>query len=640
MSRVAEDPPKAARTAAANRDWQTAYALLSDADRDNPLKGEDLLLLADSALWTGRAAEAVPTFERAYAAYVEEDDAIGAASAAILLVHYYSSAKNQPAVANGWLGRAKRLVADEPEALVHGYLALEESMLTFVAHDAERTLELAGRAEDIGRRLGDRSLEMRALQRRGMALIVRGDVAEGRTLLDEAGAAAVGGELDQFSTMAVYCNTIGVCRDAADYDRAREWTDLAHSFCSEGGLAGYPGMCRVNHAEILKFKGQLREAADEAGRAGDELRDWSPGIAGAAFYELGDIRLRLGDLDAAEESFREADEFGATPEPGLSLLRLAQGSAKGASVSITRALSDDLLSVAGRARLLPAAVEIALANGDVQSADGYARELAEAADMYETSALKAFASFAAGSVRQERGESAAAFSAFREARRLWDATGATYDVARARERLGLLARAEEDEETALWELQAAAARFERLEAVRDAERVAAELGRDTSREVRKTFLFTDIVKSTELLDTMDDRQWATILRRHDDTLRAIFRDHAGQVVDHTGDGFFAAFDEPGNAVQAAQAVQRAVDQEFVFDVRIGVHTDGALQQGAAYRGRGVHAAARVGAAAEGREILVTAASIGGLEIGVFDQRTIALKGLKDPVEVASVEWAS
>jgi class 3 adenylate cyclase len=638
VSRVAEDRAAAGREAAARRDWRTAYDLLAAVAGDGEAGGADLLLLADAALWSGRAVEAVPTLERAYTAYVEEEDALGAASAATLLAHYYSAAKHQVAVANGWLGRAKRLVADEPEALVHGYLALEESLLTFGAHDTEATLELARRAEDIGRRLGDRSLEMRALQRRGMALIARGDVTEGRTLLDEAGAAAVGGELDQFSTMAVYCNTIGACRDAADFDRALEWTERAHTFCSNDGLSGFPGMCRVNYAEILKFKGALGEAEVQAGKAGEELRDWSPRIAGAAFYELGDTRLRLGDLEAAEQTFREADEYGYTPEPGLSLLRLAQGNAKGAWTSIARALSDDALTMADRARLLPAAVEIALAAGEPERAEAYAGELAEAADAYETSALKAAACFAAGLVREAGGDTARAFSAFREARRLWDATGATYDVARARERLGLLARAEEDDETALWELQAAAARFERLGAARDAERVAAELGRDTSREVRKTFLFTDIVKSTELLSTMDDRQWATILRRHDDTLRAIFRDHGGQVVDHTGDGFFAAFDEPAGAVQAAQAVQRAIDQEFVFDVRIGVHSDGALQQGGSYRGRGVHAAARVGSAAGAREILVTTASVDDLDVEVSDTRTVELKGLKEPVEVASVAW--
>ncbi len=146
--------------------------------------------------------------------------------------------------------------------------------------------------------------------------------------------------------------------------------------------------------------------------------------------------------------------------------------------------------------------------------------------------------------------------------------------------------------------------------MRDAERVADLLRRGEERTVTKTFVFTDIEKSTELLETIGDRNWANTLRRHDDTLRAIFTDYDGQVVDHTGDGFFVAFEEVEKALQAAVAVQRAVDQEFVFDVRIGMHTDGALQRGDSFRGRGVHTAARVGAAATGREILVTAASVG------------------------------
>ncbi len=161
---------------------------------------------------------------------------------------------------------------------------------------------------------------------------------------------------------------------------------------------------------------------------------------------------------------------------------------------------------------------------------------------------------------------------------IWDSTGATYDVARAREQLGKALRAGGEEDAAVWELQAAAARFERLGAARDADRVAELLMRDVSTEVLKTFLFTDIVGSTELASAVgSDRHWVNLLRRHDDALRAIFADFQGQVVDHTGDGFFAAFEEPADAVGAAIAIQRAIDQEFEFDIRIGVHTDGALQ---------------------------------------------------------------
>ena len=366
---------------------------------------------------------------------------------------------------------------------------------------------------------------------------------------------------------------------------------------------------------------------------------WSPRVAGAAFYELGEIRLRLGDLDAAQEAFREADDFGQSTEPGLSLLRLARGNAKGAWASIRRTLGDPSLTLPARARLLGPAVEIALAVGEDVKAAEYAAGLGEFATRFETTAVKAEAAFARGRVELERGDTAGAFASFREARRLWDATGATYDVARAREQLGRAARLDGDEETATWELQAAAVRFERIGAVRDAERVADLLRRGEERTVTKTFVFTDIEKSTELLETIGDRNWANTLRRHDDTLRAIFTDYDGQVVDHTGDGFFVAFEEVEKALQAAVVVQRAVDQEFVFDVRIGMHTDGALQRGDSFRGRGVHTAARVGAAATGREILVTAASVG--PNGSYphgEPRALELKGLREPVEVVSIAW--
>ena len=129
--------------------------------------------------------------------------------------------------------------------------------------------------------------------------------------------------------------------------------------------------------------------------------------------------------------------------------------------------------------------------------------------------------------------------------------------------------------------------------------------RDVSKAVMKTFVFTDIVGSTELASTLEDRHWNNVLRRHDETLRTIFADHGGQVVDHTGDGFFAAFEDPAEAVQAAIAIQRAISLEFEFDLRIGVHSDGALQREENYHGKGVHAAARIGAAAEGQEILAS-----------------------------------
>ena len=636
MTSVAGDRIEAAREAVRNRAWETAYRLFTEADAEE-LEPDDLLLRASAAAWTGHMDEKAPNLERAYAALVEAGRPAQAAAVAAELSHDYAN-QLQPVVSNSWLARAKRLLADEPEAPEHGYLALEEALRAQKENDLDGAIAFGRRAEEIGRRFGDRGLEVRGLQRTGAALIAKGDVAAGRSLLDEAAAAAVGGELDPYSTVVVYCNTIGACRDVADFDRAGEWTDLAHEFCTSSSMSAFPGMCRVNYAEVMKFKGRLSEASEEAVRAGEELRGWLPRVAAAAFYELGEIRLRLGDLAEAERAFREADEFGRHPEPGLSLLRLAKGNAKAAWASIRRAIADDGLTAPVRVRLLPAAIEIALAAGERDAAAPLVEELAEAAERFETSAVKAQAAYAKGELALADGDPGAAFGALREARRLWDPPGAPYDAARARELLGLAARADGDEESAVWELRAAAARFERLGALRDADRVAAHLARDGARQVTKTFLFTDIVRSTELLETIEDRHWANVLRRHDDTLRAIFSDHGGEVVDHTGDGFFVAFEDAAEAAHAAIAVQRAVDQEFVFDVRIGLHMDGALARGENYHGRGVHAAARVGAAAEGREILATVETVDGLDVPVSEPRPLALKGIKAPVETVAIDW--
>jgi len=638
MSQVVQDPVEAGREAIRRYAWAEGFELLRSADEARQLGPDDLLLIGEAAMWNGQMEESDVYLERAYRGYLDERQRLRAAFVATWLAHNTRNNLHS-SVANGWMSRARRLLDEEEESAEHGYWALQKSLDALHVGEFAEAVRLAKQAEDLGRRFGDRNLEIRGIQRQGNALIAKGDLAEGKLLLDEASGAALAGELNPLSTLTVYCNTIGACRDVADFESASEWTDRASAFCDANAATAFPGMCRVNHAEVMRYKGRLSEAEELAGKAGEELRFWNPRIAGAAFYELGEVRLRLGELTQAEQAFREADEFGRTPEPGLSLLRLVQGNAKGAYASIRRSLADDSLGVPARARLLPAAVEIATAAGETDAARSYADELASVGDTYESSALRAAALFATGQVELARGSIDAAFNAFRHARTTWESTGATYDVGRAREQLGRTLREIGDEAGAIWELQAAAARFERLGAVRDADRVAELLMRDTSTEVMKTFLFTDIVGSTELASAVSDRHWVNVLRRHDGTLRAIFADFQGQVVDHTGDGFFAAFEEPANALGAAVAIQRAVDQDFEFDLRIGVHADGALQTKENYHGKGVHAAARIGAAAEGREILASHATVTDLtQFAATNHRTIGLKGFKEPVDVCSVEW--
>jgi class 3 adenylate cyclase len=639
MSQVLQDPLEAGRDAVRRHAWQEGYELLKEADSTGGLSGEDLELLAQATMWASGLDETMPIQERAFAAHMRAGNTERAAYIATELAHDYDI-KMQGSVANGWLRRAARMLESEPESAAHGYLALHQGLRALGEHDFDSALDAGKKAEEIGRRVGDRSLEIRGIQRQGNALIQKGELVEGRALLDEASVAALSGELDPHSTLVIYCNTIGACRDVADFDRAGQWTERATEFCDSHSLSAFPGMCRVNRVEVMKFKGDLKGASHEANRAGEELRSWNPRVAAAAFYEIGEIRLRLGELAQAEQAFREADEYGKDPEPGRSLLLLAKGEVKAAAAGIRRALADEGIGLPKKARLLPAAVEIWVASGDLQAALQASEQFKEIAGVYETSALKAASAHAHGSVLLAQGDTLGAASCLRQALRLWQEIGAMYETARTRELLGLVLRAEGDESAAVWELQAAAARFERLGAIRDGERIAGHLTRDLSKEVMKTFLFTDIVGSTELAGAVkEDRHWGNLLRRHDDTLRRIFAEHDGQVVDHTGDGFFTAFEDAAAAVKAAVDVQKSVADDLPFDLRIGLHTDGALQRQENYHGKGVHAAARIGAAASAKEILASRATMEQLgQFKVTNQRAIALKGFEEPVEVCSVEW--
>jgi class 3 adenylate cyclase len=640
MSQVL-DRLQAGRDAIAQRRWSDAYELLKVADGEQPLGPDDLELLAEAAMWTVDPVEAIPYFERAYAGHLDAGNPRRAAYLATFIGHYYGGVRMQRSVGNGWLSRATRLLADEPEGTEHGYLALEQALLAWGSNDLESTLEHGKYAEEIGRRHGDRALEVRGLQRQAMALINKGELEEGKLLLDEAAAAALSGELDPYSTIVVYCNTIGACRDVAAFDQAGEWTERATAYCELQAVNPFPGMCRVNRAEVMRFHGKLDEAEETAALASEELKSWAPRIAAAALYELGEARLQLGELAKAEEAFDQADELGHDPEPGRSLLLLARGRVAPAFASIRRALAYDMPSYPTRARLLPPLIQIAVEAGDLEAAHEGADELREIAERYQAPALFAALAQADGILRLAEDDPDGAVSALRRALRLWHEANASHNAARTRVTLGQAYRATGDEDAAMRELEHAAATFDRLGARLDAERAEALLGRDVGERVTKTFLLTDIVDSTKWAEAVGDAAWTKGLRWHDETLRTIFGASEGEIVAHTGDGFLVAFDDPQRAIDAAVAVQRALEASpgITPDVRIGVHTDEAKHVGENYHGKGVHAAARIGALAEAREILTTRATIERLhDVRPESPRTVELKGIAEPVEIVSVNW--
>ncbi|HEX2110020.1 MAG TPA: adenylate/guanylate cyclase domain-containing protein [Gaiellaceae bacterium] len=624
--------------------WRDAYELLRRADEKGELTAEDLEQLAEAAWWTGRLDEAIEVRERAYAAYVAKDENRRAAGLAVMLSIDYAN-KGALAVANGWLRRANRLLEDEDEGVEHGYLALAQGMGAFEMGELETAHTEFTRARELGTRFGDRNLEAMARTFEGTALVSAGEVDEGLALLDEATASAISGELDPLATGMVYCVTIHSCQTLGDCGRAAEWTEAANRWCDRLDVTGFPGVCRIHRAEIMRLRGEWPKAEQEAIQACEELEPYNRFITSAGFYEIGEIRRRRGDFAAAEEAYRRANELGREPQPGLALLRLAQGKVDAAATAIKRELASETLEPLGRARRLPAQVEIALAAGEIGRARDAAEELEKIADDFRVGArrspaLEGAVQLAWGQIRLAERNWEGAATALRAARETWEKVGAPYETAEARMLLGLAYRGEGDEDGAREELSAAKATFARLGAILDLQRTTELLGESATQ---RTFMFTDIVDSTRLVEVLGEEKWHKLLAWHDRRLRELIEEAGGEVIKQTGDGYFAAFHTPAAAVEAATAIQRALDQHepLAPDVRIGLHTGGAFHKddGDDYAGQGVHVAARLGALARGGEILVSRESLdGGSRFPLTGPRAVELKGFDDPVEVVAVDW--
>ena len=652
------------RAALVRHAWGEAFEKLTRAEDEGDLSPRDLDAYADAAWWNGRLEQAIELRERSYAAATRAGQPDAAAMVAIKLARdnvYRSS----DALSGAWLQRAERLLEGVDENVGHGWLAATTAFRAAVTGDIDRAMKESIKAEGIATRTGDRNLAAMAQSEHGFALIAEGNVVEGMALVDEASVAAVGGELEPDTAGGICCTTIGACTVLGEWTRAADWTDAQDRWCKREGIAGYPGMCRLYRSEIKEFRGQWLEAEAEARQASVELAGFIPAAAGMALYRIGQIRLRRGDLPEAEEALLRAHALGAHVEPALSLLRLAQGRIQVAADGIREAIdrpprTPSWHSPPGSALyllpLLRAQVEIALAAGDEATAREALEQLESIGDRFGSAALTATTAGARGLFLLRTAQVVEAAHSLRDAVEAWTDLDAPYEAARARLALTEALAASGQADRAAMELRAARSTFEQLGAVlevRRADEIAATMGigpeasppsRVNAREAR-AFVFTDIVDSTRLGEALGDAAWHTVLRRHDDTVRSVVAEHGGEVVKHTGDGFFLAFAYPSDAIDAMVMLQRrlAAQREregFAPTVRIGVHSAEASRSGTDYVGTGVSIAARIGAAANGSEILVSRATIDAARrsFPVTGERTLELKGIATPTEVVSIAW--
>jgi class 3 adenylate cyclase len=641
---------KEGREALDRHAWNEAYDILSEADRAGSLNGEGLELLAWASYWAAHPDETVEALERAYGAYLDEGDRASAAMMAFRVAEQHGMRMALPQ-AQGWAGRAARLAEGNPEWSVHGWLGWMRGLMAWFQGNFEASIASYEESLEFASRTEDRNLYGMSLHDKGHALCLLGRVAEGMALMDEAMVAVVGGELDPEAAGYVYCGMIGICSKLGDYRRAAEWTEATLRWCERHSVPAFPGVCRIHKAELLRLRGSLTQAEEEARRACEELPlfNFFSGL-GPANYEIGEVRRRLGDFSGAAEAYARAHEFGYNPQPGLSLLRLDQGNVQGAATGIRQALSDTIGNLCLRIRLLAAQSEIALAALDPETAASAADDLDSVLAGYEATALHALAARVRGALRLSQGDPAGALPELRRALKGWQEVEAPYEVAEVRALLGRTFRELGDSDAAMLELKAARTAFEKLGARPAAEstgKLLGELGAsvEAHERVSRAFMFTDIVKSTDLVRLIGDEAWEDLLAWHDQTLRSLFASHGGDVAHHTGDGFFVAFEGPRSALTCAVAIQRALATHrrahgFAPLVRIGVHAGEATRRGQDYSGGEVHKAARIAALAEGGEILATVETVAVAdgEAKVSEPREVAVKGVPEPFEVARVEW--
>lgn len=462
------------RAAFERRAWNQAYEALARADGAAPLLGPDLELFAQSAELAGRTELFLKIMERAHKQWLEAGDETRAARAAFWLgVRLF--AIGEPGRGGGWIARAQRLLEHHGHDCVErGYLLLPTVQRSFAERDWTTAYQAATQAVEIGERFEEPDLVAFARCLQGRALTRQGRIKDGLALLDETMVAAEVGELSPIMTGLIYCTAIAACQSAYALARAREWTSaLAAWWDSQPELVPFTGSCLVHRAQIKQLSGSWVEAIEDARRASERLsREQDARGRGDALYQQAEIHRLRGELAAAEEAYREAGQFGRDSQPGLALLRKAQGRRDAAASGIRRALgaaTDPLL----RTTLLPATVEILVDAGAVGEAEAACSELEQIAERLDTDVLTAMAGHARGAVCLAQGQAAAALGPLRRAFAVWQAVGAPYLAARVRVVIGRACRALGDDDGAALELGAARAVFERLGATPDLDQLDA-----------------------------------------------------------------------------------------------------------------------------------------------------------------------
>jgi DNA-binding CsgD family transcriptional regulator len=472
------------RTAFGARAWHDAFAHLTVADRAGPLATADLERLAVAAYLSAQDERSVDAWSRAHQACLAAGQVPRAARCGFWIA-LQLLAVGEWARAGGWLATAQRLLDRVDECPEQGLLLVLSSRRSLKDGNLPAARDASRRALDLAGRFGDDELKAFGLLSLGLVHARTGDARAATVVFDEAMVAVTTGDISPIAVGTVYCAVIEACYEILDVARAREWTDALSRWCAgQPQLVPFRGQCLVHRAETLRLTGAWTRAAEQAtqacgaaselARADEVLTTAQPSArlrtVGAALYELAEIHRMRGAFGDAEQAYRHASQFGRSPEPGLALLRLAQGRVDAAVSSIRRLLEEPQKRLM-RANILAACVEIMTTVGDLATARTAVEELASMTRDVDASYLRALSRHAEGSLWVASGEPKLASSALRAAWLEWQTLEMPYEAARARALIGRCCHLLGDHDAAALELDAAHRVFRRLGAAPDMARV-------------------------------------------------------------------------------------------------------------------------------------------------------------------------
>lgn len=460
------------RKAFGNQAWRDAFADLSLADKETPLQPDDLEMLAIAAYLTGNSIVCNEVWSRAHNEYLTEGNIAGAARCAFWLGFTLLN-KGEYARGGGWISKAGSLVDyDQLECVEQGYLLLPMALRALSDGDAERSYEKLEQIGEIANRFKDPDLKTLSRLGKGQALIRLGEIQTGVKCLDEAMAIVDSGVLSPIVVGIVYCAVIETCLEIFDLNRAQEWTGALNDWCtSHPHLVPFRGQCLTRRSEIMQMHGEWQDAIKEASHAVEILsKPKGEPAAGSAFYQLGELHRLHGDFIKAEEAYREANRFGRKPQPGLALLRLAQGRIDTAKTSIQQVMNE-AKKLKIRSASLPAYIEIMIAAKDHENARDGVQELVKISNDLNAPLIKARAAYAEGSLLLSEGDAQKALECLVKAYSIWETLKSPYEAARTRVLIGMASREIGDEDTAIMELETALLTFSELNAISDITRV-------------------------------------------------------------------------------------------------------------------------------------------------------------------------